>query len=58
MEIAKQRNERLVVVDAGPGGSKEDLSVTDVQDAERIDGDGVKTTGCVTRRTDIGGCTT
>ena len=38
MEIAKQRNERLVVVNAGPGGRKEDRSVTDVQDVERIEG--------------------
>jgi nucleotide-binding universal stress UspA family protein len=38
IEIAKQRNERLVIVNAGPGGSKEDLSVTDVQDVERIEG--------------------
>lgn len=37
IEIAKQRNERLVVVNAGPGGSSEDKSVTDVQDTERIE---------------------
>lgn len=37
IEIAKQRNERLVVVNAGPGGTDEDKSVTDVQDTERIE---------------------
>lgn len=36
IEIAQERSERLVVVNAGPGGTKEDPSVTDVQDAERI----------------------
>ena len=36
-EIAKSRNERLVVVNAGPGGSKEDPSLADAQDFERIE---------------------
>lgn len=36
IEIARERHERLVVVNAGPGGTKEDPSVTDVQDVERI----------------------
>lgn len=36
IDIAKERNERLVVVNAGRGGNKEDPSVTDVLDAERI----------------------
>lgn len=36
IEIAQERSERLVVVNAGPGGTKVDPSVTDVQDAERI----------------------
>lgn len=37
LEIAKRRNEHLVVVNAGLGGTKEDLSVADAQDAERIE---------------------
>jgi len=36
IEIAKRRNERLIVVNAGPGGSKEDRSLADVQDYERV----------------------
>jgi nucleotide-binding universal stress UspA family protein len=37
MEIAKRRNERLVVVNASPGGSKEDASMIDVQEVERVE---------------------
>jgi nucleotide-binding universal stress UspA family protein len=37
MEIAKRRNERLVVVNAGPGGTKEDASMVDVQERERVE---------------------
>ena len=37
MEIAKRRNERLVVVNASPGGSKEDTSMADVTDVERVE---------------------
>jgi len=37
MEIAKTRNERLVVVNASPGGTKEDPSLADVQDFERVE---------------------
>ena len=37
MEIAKRRNERLVVVNASPGGSKEDASMVDVQEVERVE---------------------
>lgn len=36
IEIAKSRNEHLVVVNASPGGSKEDPSFADVQDFERV----------------------
>lgn len=36
IEVAKRRNERLVVVNASPGGSKEDPSLADVQDYERV----------------------
>ena len=36
IEIAQRRNERLVVVNASPGGSKEDTSLADVQDFERV----------------------
>ncbi len=36
MEIAKRRNERLVVVNASPGGKQEDLSMADVQDVEQV----------------------
>ncbi|MDO8786727.1 MAG: universal stress protein [Sulfuritalea sp.] len=37
MEIARRRSERLVVVNASPGGSKEDPSMADVQDVERVE---------------------
>jgi nucleotide-binding universal stress UspA family protein len=37
MEIAKSRNERLVVVNASPGGAKEDASMADVPDVERVE---------------------
>jgi nucleotide-binding universal stress UspA family protein len=37
LEIAKRRNERLVVVNASPGGPKEDASMADVQDVERVE---------------------
>lgn len=37
LEIAKRRGERLVVVNAGPGGNKEDASVALGYDAERIE---------------------
>lgn len=36
LEIAERRNEHLIVVNAGPGGAKEDLSVADARDAERV----------------------
>ena len=36
IEVATHRNERLVVVNASPGGSKEDPSLADVQDYERV----------------------
>lgn len=37
LEIAKRRNEPLVVVNASPGGRQEDLSKADVQDVERVE---------------------
>ena len=37
MEIAKRRNEHLLVVNASPGGKKEDPSFADVQDFERVE---------------------
>jgi nucleotide-binding universal stress UspA family protein len=37
MEIAKRRNERLMVVNASPGGAKEDASMIDAQEVERIE---------------------
>jgi nucleotide-binding universal stress UspA family protein len=37
IEIAKRRNERLVVVNASPGGRQEDPSMADVQDVERVE---------------------
>lgn len=37
IELAKSRNEHLVVVNAGPGGSKEDPSLADAQDFERVE---------------------
>src|ERR1035437_2289639 len=36
IEIAKRRNEPLLVVNASPGGSMEDPSFADVQDFERV----------------------
>lgn len=38
IEIAKRRQERLVVVNASPGGRQEDPSKADVQDVERVEG--------------------
>lgn len=37
MEIASRRKEHLVVVNASPGGAKEDPSMADVQDVERVE---------------------
>jgi nucleotide-binding universal stress UspA family protein len=37
MEIAKRRNERLVVVNASPGGTKEDPSMIDSEEVERVE---------------------
>lgn len=37
IEIAKRRNEPLLVVNASPGGSGEDASKSDVQDVERVE---------------------
>ena len=37
IEIAKRRNERLVVVNASPGGAKEDASMIDVSEYERVE---------------------
>lgn len=37
IEIAKRRCERLVVVNASPGGRQEDPSMADVQDVERVE---------------------
>jgi nucleotide-binding universal stress UspA family protein len=36
IEIAKRRNEHLVVVNASPGGKEVDPSAVDVTDAERV----------------------
>jgi len=36
LEIAKRRNEHLVVVNASPGGDNEDPAAVDVEDAERV----------------------
>lgn len=36
IEIAKRRNSPLVVVNASPGGGKEDASAIDAQDAARV----------------------
>ncbi len=36
IEIAKRRNEHLMVVNASPGGANEDPSFADVQDFERV----------------------
>jgi nucleotide-binding universal stress UspA family protein len=37
MEIAKRRNERLVVVNASPGGTKEDPAMIDNEESERVE---------------------
>lgn len=37
IEIAKRRQERLVVVNTSPGGRQEDPSMADVQDVERVE---------------------
>lgn len=37
IEIARRRQERLVVVNASPGGRQEDPSMADVQDVERVE---------------------
>ena len=37
MEIARRRQERLVVVNASPCGSQEDLSKADAQEVERVE---------------------
>ena len=37
LEIAKRRSERLIVVNASPGGPKADASMADVQDVERVE---------------------
>ncbi len=37
VEIAKRRKERLVVVNASPGGRKEDVAMADAQDIERVE---------------------
>lgn len=37
IEIASRRKEHLVVVNASPGGGKEDPSMADVQDVERVE---------------------
>jgi len=37
IEIAKSRGERLVVVNASPGGHQEDPSMADVPDVERVE---------------------
>src|SRR5690349_6295850 len=37
IEIAKRRNERLVVVNASPGGTKEDPSMIDAEEVERVE---------------------
>ncbi|MCW2311142.1 universal stress protein [Rhodoferax antarcticus] len=37
IEIAKRRNERLVVVNASPGGSKEDAALVDTTQAEQLE---------------------
>jgi len=38
IEIAKRRDEHLVVVNASPGGGQSDPSAVDVQDCERVQG--------------------
>ncbi len=37
IELAKERNENLIVVNATPGGTGEDLSRADAQDVERVE---------------------
>jgi nucleotide-binding universal stress UspA family protein len=37
IEIAKRRNERLIVVNASPGGHRTDSTMADPQDVERIE---------------------
>ena len=37
LEIAKRRQERLVVVNASPGGRQDDPSRADVEDVERVE---------------------
>lgn len=37
IEIARRRKERLIVVNASPGGAKEDVAKADVQDVERVE---------------------
>ena len=37
LEIAKRRNEHLMVVNASPGGTREDASFADVADRERVE---------------------
>ena len=37
LEIAKRRQERLVVLNASPGGMQDDPSKADIQDVERIE---------------------
>lgn len=37
LEIAKRRNERLIVVNASPGGTKEDPSMIDTLERERVE---------------------
>ncbi len=37
MEIAERRNERLMVVNASPGGHGDDESQADAQDVERVE---------------------
>ena len=37
IEIAKRRNERLVVVNASPGGGKEDKATVDTTEAEQLE---------------------
>ncbi|MES2880124.1 MAG: universal stress protein [Pseudomonadota bacterium] len=37
IEVAKRRQERLVVVNASPGGMQDDPSKADIQDVERIE---------------------
>ena len=37
IEIATRRNERLVVLNAGPGGAQEDPSVVNGYEAERVE---------------------